>query len=80
MAKDKRTALQKIGGHTLLPYILDSAGYPDAATFTGYPRHLDEEEQERLKKKKKPQKKMKSGGKVRRDGCAVRGKTKGTMR
>ena len=25
-------------------------------------------------------KKMKSGGKVRRDGCAVRGKTRGTMR
>lgn len=79
MAKDKRTAFQKIGGHTLIPYVLDSAGYPDAATFTGYPRHLEEERQERMKKKKKPQKK-KHGGRVRGDGCAVRGKTKGTIR
>ena len=53
MAKDKRTALQKIGGHTLLPYMLEAAGYSNAATTTGYPRHLDEEEKERKKKKKK---------------------------
>jgi len=30
--------------------------------------------------KKKPVKKMAKGGRVRGDGCAVRGKTKGTMR
>jgi len=42
--KDERSTLQKIGGHTLLPYMLEAAGYSKAATKTGYPRHMEDAE------------------------------------
>lgn len=35
--KDKRSKLQKIGGHTLLPYLLKAAGFDEAAIRTGLP-------------------------------------------
>ena len=45
--KDERSTLQKIGGHTLLPYMLEAAGYSKAATKTGYPRHIQENREAR---------------------------------
>jgi len=46
--------LKKIGGHTIVPYLLKASGFDKAATNTGYPDYLDairnEEKQEDLKK------------------------------
>ena len=52
--KDTRSKLKKIGGHTIVPYLLKASGFDKAATNTGYPDHLDairnEEKQKELKK------------------------------
>jgi hypothetical protein len=77
--KDKRTALQKIGGHTLLPYALESAGYSKAATTTGYPRHLAEEEKDRANKKKKKKKSDSDAEGFSRGGMVQGTKFKGTF-
>lgn len=42
--KDKRSRLQKVGGHTLLPYLLKAAGFDKAATKTGHPDHIEHSE------------------------------------
>ncbi len=51
--KDKRSALQKIGGHTLFPYALKAAGFDEVATKMGYPEHFSESVKDDAKKKKR---------------------------
>lgn len=68
--KDKRSALQKIGGHTLFPYALKAAGFDEVATKMGYPEHFSESVEDDAKKVVKKA----GGGKVCRGmGAATQG-------
>lgn len=61
--KDTRNRLQKIGGLSIVPYLLKAAGFDGAASTTGYPDHVDAEITQRLAKKKKN--KYSQGGQIK---------------
>jgi|TARA_R110000796_G_scaffold230140_1_gene347750 hypothetical protein len=52
-SKDKRNTFQRVGGHTLVPYLLKASGFDKAATNTGYPDYLDDIASEKKQKELK---------------------------
>ena len=63
--KDNRNRLQKIGGLSIVPYLLKAAGFDNAASTTGYPDHVDAEITKRLAKKKANKNKYSRGGQIK---------------
>ena len=51
-SNDERNMFQRIGGKTIVPYLLKLSGFDSAATNTGYPDYLDESAKKKLTKKK----------------------------